>query len=131
MRKPILTVTCGLVNVTILLVFFLKRESRSNLKKDRFILLGTMGFPDTVINMKLGQGTLYKLSDINCFQNLDSVVPNVSISNGLAWTNDGTRMFYIDSLTRKIAIFDYDPTMASTCNVFFTQFLLLLNSRSS
>lgn len=86
--------------------------------KDRFIWLGTMQ-NNAVVNRKLGQGTLYKLNDINCFQNLDSVVQNVSISNGLAWTDDGNKMFFIDSLTRKIAIFDYDSATTSICNVSF------------
>jgi len=57
------------------------------------------------------------LNDTNCFQKLESVVPNVSISNGLAWNDDNTRMFYIDSMTRQIALYDYDSGTASICNL--------------
>lgn len=69
-------------------------------------------------NVLPGRGTLYKLNDVDCFGNLDPVVPDVSISNGLAWNDAGTRMFYIDSLTRQIAVFDYDPSKASVCKSF-------------
>lgn len=74
-----------------------------------------MGAEGSDGNIKMSQGTLYKLNNENCFRNLDAIVSNVSISNGLAWSDDGTRMFYIDSPTRKIALFDYDPVAASIC----------------
>jgi len=32
----------------------------------------------------------------------------ISISNGLAWTEDRKTMYYIDSLPRKIYAFDFD-----------------------
>jgi len=34
-------------------------------------------------------------------------IPKVSISNGMAWSNDNRRLYYIDSLTRKINSFFY------------------------
>jgi len=34
----------------------------------------------------------------------------VSISNGLAWSADGGTFYYIDSLSRKVAAFDFDTT---------------------
>ncbi|XP_025205532.1 regucalcin-like isoform X1 [Melanaphis sacchari] len=81
-----------------------------------YLWAGTMGFEDTAGNIPPGRGTLYKLNDTRCFQNLDPVLSNVSVSNGLAWNDDGTRMYYIDSSTRQIALFDYDPATATISN---------------
>lgn len=79
---------------------------------------GTMGLHSIDGSFQLSRGTLYALNDSSCFRKLEPVVTNVSISNGLAWSDDNTRMFYIDSLTRQIALFDYDPGAASICNLF-------------
>lgn len=65
-----------------------------------------------------GRGTLYKLNTTSCFKNLDSVVPNVTISNGLAWNHDGTKMYYIDTETRKVELFDYNPATDSVGTIF-------------
>jgi sugar lactone lactonase YvrE len=37
------------------------------------------------------------------------VLEAVTISNGIAWSGDGKRMFYVDSATQRVDIFDYDP----------------------
>ena len=44
----------------------------------------------------------------------------VSISNGLAWTDDNRTMFYIDSIPRKLWAYDFDISTGtmSTLNVF-------------
>lgn len=89
-----------------------------------------MGFEDAVGNIQAGRGTLYKLNDTGCFKHLDPVLPSVTVSNGLAWNDNGTRMYYIDSPTKQIALFDYDPATASICN-HFTVFLLLLTLRNN
>jgi len=69
-------------------------------------------------NIPEGRGTLYKLNDTSCFKKLEPVVPGVTISNGLAWTEDGTKMYYIDSKKRNVEVFDYNPSSASVCNGF-------------
>ncbi len=38
-----------------------------------------------------------------------TVLDAVTISNGIAWSGDGKRMFYVDSATQRVDIFDYDP----------------------
>lgn len=78
------------------------------------IVSGTMG----TFNKSKGRGTLYKLNDTSCFEKLDPVVPGVTVSNGLAWNRDGTKMYYIDSATRSVELFDYNPSTATAGNVF-------------
>jgi sugar lactone lactonase YvrE len=52
-----------------------------------------------------GAGTLYRLdSDLRC----TPIVNDVSISNGLGWSLDGSIMYYVDTATRRIDAFDFD-----------------------
>lgn len=54
-----------------------------------------------------GAGSLFR---INADHSVDTVQPSVTISNGLQWTADGTRAFYIDTPTRRIDVIDVDPS---------------------
>ena len=49
---------------------------------------------------------LYRLSSRE--RTIQEVVSNVSISNGTVWSTDGSLMYFIDSPTRSIWVFDYD-----------------------
>ena len=40
---------------------------------------------------------------------LTRVLDGVTISNGMAWAPDGTRMYYADSPLRRLDVFDYQP----------------------
>ena len=53
-----------------------------------------------------GAGALYRLDgDLTVHE----IVQAVTISNGLAWTPDGTTMYYIDTPTGRVDAFDADP----------------------
>jgi sugar lactone lactonase YvrE len=44
------------------------------------------------------------------------MLDRVSISNGLAWSPDGQTMYYIDSPTRRVDAFDFDPSTGAIAN---------------
>jgi sugar lactone lactonase YvrE len=60
-----------------------------------------------------GLGSLYRLSPDGTVTEL---VPGVSLSNGLDWTDDRTRFYYVDSPTGAIDLFDTDPETGALSN---------------
>ncbi|MCW1960046.1 MAG: SMP-30/gluconolactonase/LRE family protein [Mycobacterium sp.] len=63
--------------------------------------VGTMAFDG-----RPGGGALYRLTPEG---RVVEMLGGVSISNGLQWSGDGSRVFYIDSLTHRVDVFDVDP----------------------
>lgn len=66
---------------------------------------GTMGFEMGPGKFEPEAGSLFSL-DLG--RTIRHHIPNVHISNGLAWTDDNKTMFYIDSIPRKVYAFDFD-----------------------
>ncbi len=64
-------------------------------------LAGTMGY-----EKRPGMGALYRLDPDGTVERL---LDDVTISNGLAWSGDGRTLYYIDTPTRRVDAFDYNP----------------------
>jgi sugar lactone lactonase YvrE len=62
---------------------------------------------------KEGDATLYRL---DTEKELTVQFPNVTNSNGLCWTKDGSAMFYIDTPSKKIRRFDFDGATGEISN---------------
>jgi sugar lactone lactonase YvrE len=64
----------------------------------------------TDIDHRAGLGTLYRLdADLT----VRPMLPEVTISNGLDWTADGATMYFIDTPTRRVDRFSFDPSTGS------------------
>ena len=60
-----------------------------------------------------GAGTLYRLDP---HHEVTPVLGGVGISNGIGWSLDESRMYYIDSLTHSVDVFDYDAASGAVGN---------------
>jgi len=60
--------------------------------------IGTMGLDETP-----GAGALYRFDG-----RLERVLDEVTLSNGIGWTRDATRMYYIDSPVQRVDLFDFE-----------------------
>ena len=63
---------------------------------------------------ELNKGNLYSLeSDLKIKLHISSV----SISNGLAWSLEDKKFYYIDSLTHQVTAYDYDAKNGTIGNI--------------
>jgi sugar lactone lactonase YvrE len=58
-------------------------------------------------------GSLYRLDRDG---RVSRMVTSVTVSNGIGWSPDGTRMYYVDTLTGRIDLFDFDPHWGTITN---------------
>jgi uncharacterized repeat protein (TIGR03803 family) len=66
---------------------------------------GTMAYEGTD-----GAGTLFRLDPDG---SIHTVLTDLTVSNGLAWSSDGLLAYYVDSATQRIDVFDFDPVTAA------------------
>jgi sugar lactone lactonase YvrE len=66
---------------------------------------GSMAYDETP-----GAGTLYRL-DVDGAVSV--VLSDLTISNGIIWSLDGTQVYYIDTPTHRIDIFDFDAAQGA------------------
>jgi sugar lactone lactonase YvrE len=69
---------------------------------------GTMAF-----DMHAGGGALYRLDS---GASVATILPSVTISNGIDWSPDGRTMYYVDTPTLRVDCFDFDPASGSISN---------------
>lgn len=94
-----------MINGNAVCVFIYLRWLQSCIYKCMF-LTGTMGDEINGQPSPPNLGSLYRIDEQ--LKPLVEISP-VSISNGLAWNREDDTFYYIDSPTREIAAYDYDP----------------------
>lgn len=85
------------------------------------VWIGTMGYEEPKGKWNKNEGALFKFTKENItFPTV--MIPRVSIANGLAWNHDGTKFYYIDTVTEEIAQYDYYAETGNIANrkVVFT-----------
>jgi len=71
-------------------------------------VVGTMAYDEGT-----GRGTVYLVTPN---RKIVQLLSPVSISNGVQWSSDGCRAFYVDSPTRSVDVFDIDPATGLWAN---------------
>src|SRR5215216_5561267 len=83
-----------------------RRMNEGGCDPDGRFYCGSMAYDRTT-----GAGALYRLDPDG---SVSVVLENVTISNGIAWSPDGTRTYYNDTATHRLDVFDYDSVAGLT-----------------
>jgi sugar lactone lactonase YvrE len=88
-----------------------ERENTGNRMNDaKCDPVGRLFAGTTAFDFATGAGALYRIDlDWSC----QALVRGVTTSNGTAWAPDGSLMYFIDSATQAVDVFDYDVTTGS------------------
>lgn len=65
---------------------------------------------------------LYRITDT-----IQVVQTGIGTSNGIAWNNDNTRMYYNDTPTRRVDVFDFNNQEGSISNLNILKGLININ----
>jgi sugar lactone lactonase YvrE len=63
-----------------------------------------------------GAGTLYRLEKTAGDYTVEPMLSGITVANGLDWSPDNRLMYYIDSATQRIDVFDFDEERGSLTN---------------
>lgn len=77
-----------------------RRANDAAVAPDGSLWAGTMRYDEAT-----GGGTLTRLTGDGAVR---TVLPDVTVSNGTGWSPDGRLMYYVDSPTRRVDVFEYD-----------------------
>ncbi|MFE2262930.1 SMP-30/gluconolactonase/LRE family protein [Streptomyces griseosporeus] len=78
-----------------------RRANDAAVAPDGSLWAGTMRYDEAP-----GGGTLSRVTGDG---SVEVVLPSVTVSNGTGWSPDGRLMYYIDTPTRRIDVFDHSP----------------------
>lgn len=73
--------------------------------------LGTMTY-----DLLPDKSALYRMSRDG--RTITRILSNVTVSNGIGWSPDGSRMYFIDSPTRNVSVFDVEGSAISNQRTF-------------
>ncbi|WP_405182133.1 SMP-30/gluconolactonase/LRE family protein [Nocardia sp. NBC_01377] len=76
-----------------------RRGNDAAVAPDGALWAGTMRYDEAP-----GGGTLVRLA---ADHTVTTCLDDVAVSNGIGWSPDGTRMYYVDSPTRRVDVFDF------------------------
>ncbi|MDO0932847.1 SMP-30/gluconolactonase/LRE family protein [Streptomyces sp. DG2A-72] len=82
-----------------------RRANDAAVAPDGSLWAGTMRYDEAP-----GGGTLSRVSGDG---SVEAVLDDVAVSNGTGWSPDGRRMYYIDSPTRRVDVFDHEAGRVS------------------
>ncbi|WP_328326189.1 MULTISPECIES: SMP-30/gluconolactonase/LRE family protein [unclassified Streptomyces] len=89
-----------------------RRANDAAVAPDGALWAGTMPYADGVT----GGGTLSRIAPDGT---VSGTLP-ASVSNGIGWSPDGTLMYYVDTPTRRIDVFDFDGELPHSRRAFAT-----------